>query len=76
MKKTVVFANADCVVHQDGYPVRLKTNDVWLAADLLVQSRPDLFSDEPDPRLALRTTSQPADVEDAMAAPGRRRRGR
>jgi hypothetical protein len=76
MPKTIVFAATDCVVNFDGYPVRLRTNDLWEAADPLVLARPDLFSDEPDARLALRTTSRPVDVEDAMAVPGRRRRAR
>lgn len=67
--QNLVFAAQTCTVATpDGRHVVLTRGEPWAADDPLVRSRPDLFTDRPEPRRTV-----PAPVEDMTAEPGSRR---
>lgn len=66
------FANTTTSVRWQDQIVRLAQGDPWHASDPFVQSRPDLFSDEPPFVYGVRgLTVSP--VEEATARPGVKR---
>lgn len=71
---SVAFVKQSVSTVVEGRPVRLTKNDAWDADDIVVKSRPDLFSDLPE-RLLSSNERVSAPVEQATAEPGEVRRG-
>jgi hypothetical protein len=68
------YAQVTCVTSVDGTLVNITAGEAWDADDLVVRTKPDLFSD--DPPFVRRYEGglvQSFVVEEASAAPGQRR---
>ena len=71
---SIAFVKQSVSTVVEGRPVRLTKNDAWDADDVVVKSRPDLFSDLPE-KLLSSTEPVSAPIEQATARPGELSRG-